>query len=127
MEDKKYMSIATDFDFDININDCDIYQKYLQRIYEAFDINVQYNSEVNILDENEEARTIWGKDRITVIFDDTLPHNRKYVALAHELGHIILDHDKRYRHGHGFKFIAEHEAELLGYALLRIITKTGGF
>ena len=62
----------------------------LFKIVQKFNIEVFYDSKVEILKSSERGRCLIINDRQVIILDDKLPREQIRHELAHELGHIIL-------------------------------------
>ena len=61
-------------------------------ICKAENITLAKNSNVNLLNNNEFAKTFLVADNWYIIYDDTMQNSRIRFSIAHELGHIFLGH-----------------------------------
>jgi len=123
----EFSPVGASFAFDVDEKHCAEYWKHIEPIFKAFGVKLHKNSKIKMLDDNEEAMTVWdnGNGAAFVVFDDKLPLNQQYIALCHEIGHIALNHPQRFK-AQGLKLLMEHESEAFAYGLLRIISKLEG-
>ena len=126
---KMYYIGSTSLEFPIKSKaHCEAYWKHMQPMFEAFGADVFSDEDVveEVLREHDGAVTIWFPDKIKVIYDKSKPNKDVYFSLAHELGHIALDHNNRFEKSIGLYNIMEHEADLFAYGLLNLISKLEG-
>ncbi len=85
------------------------------------DIRVVRNSFAQMLEQDESGVSLYFQNRWIIVYDDSLPTEQKRIVLAHELGHICLNHDCKYADGlaHGERKIkSEREADMFAIRLL---------
>lgn len=72
----------------------------LLHIADGMGVKVIKNSRVQVLLPDEYARCFYlpGTGRWIIIFDELRDSETKNFAIAHELGHIFLKHNKEYEH-----------------------------
>ena len=66
------------------------------KIAEQCNVYVIKNSHVDELRPNEDARTYCNGNKWVIIFNDKNDSETSRFAIAHELGHILLGHEKTY-------------------------------
>ncbi len=85
------------------------------RIAKASGVKVVRNSIVTSLSEGEHGRMYSAEGLKIIVYDDTLPlHDRRF-TVAHELGHIFLDHEGEHRR---FTNHIERQADMFARCLL---------
>ena len=93
-----------------------IYPVDLLRITDALKIHVIKNSLVHDLLPGEHGKAYFNGEKWIFIYDDTRTLKERRFTIAHELGHVILDHCDRFLSGD--KADHEREADLFAACLL---------
>lgn len=70
-------------------------QLYLTDICKALDIKMVKNSQVNMLRKDQNGLAVYVGEQWYIIYDETMPLEEKRFTLAHELGHIFLNHKRK--------------------------------
>lgn len=63
------------------------------KICDNENITLVKNSNTNLLNKNEIAKTSFIDNRLYIIYDDKLNNTEIRYAIAHELGHVFLHHN----------------------------------
>lgn len=62
-------------------------------ITEHFNVKIKDNADVNLLNDNQLGCLALIKDNLYIILDRTVPIQRQRYTIAHEIGHIALNHN----------------------------------
>lgn len=103
--------------------------KLLMAITNILNVQPRKDSEVRILRGDERGAAIWYDDDIYLVFDDSDPMEERYFTVAHELGHILLEHNLRIGDRRYFErqHICEYEADVFARGLLKLIENAKSF
>jgi Zn-dependent peptidase ImmA (M78 family) len=104
------------------------YSDILIGLIESYNGKVYANNKVELLPESETGNCIWQEEEIIVIYDDTQPVDKIYFTVAHELGHIVLNHKQRIFDDKMriSKAVFELEADTFAYGFLNLLPKLHG-
>lgn len=92
----------------------------LVELIQKLNIDLVKNSDAQILLTNESGKSIFAKNKWFIIYDDKVNLGRKNFTIAHELGHIFLEHseeDKQIKSPET-RSIAERQADSFAVRLL---------